>query len=177
MDEQHPPDPHAAPPMPPPPTAPPYRAASQPPTGAPLPSQAVTSARRQAGVLVTFGGVMVVVGVFLPWVSATGPGGTVSENGISIGTYGTLILGAFAVARGMSMIRPSSFGFNLGTPLIGGILLAVLMALRWSFLQDQVRGARAVSPLIHASIGIGAWAVVAGTALILAGSLLAQRRR
>ena len=50
------------------------------------------------------------------------------------------------------------------------------MALRWNDLQNAVNDARAVSPLIHASIGIGVWSVIAGTALILFGGLLARRR-
>lgn len=126
--------------------------------------------------LLTLGGVLVVIGVFLPWVTATGPGGSASVNGITVGTYGTLLLGGFAVARGLQTLRPDTFHFNLGTPLLGGILLAGLMALRWNDLQNAVNDARAVSPLIHASIGIGVWSVIAGTVLILLGGLLARRR-
>lgn len=157
--------------------------AAYPPTNqgpaAPPPglSDVAALARRRAGIAVTLGGVLVVIGVFLPWVTATGPGGSVSVNGIKVGTFGTLILGGFAIARGMSMIRPSAFGMNLGTPLIGGALLAGLMVLRWGDIQNAINEAEAVSPLIHASIGIGVWSVIAGTALILAGGLLAQLRR
>ena len=48
------------------------------------------------------------------------------------------------------------------------------LALRWSFLQSEVRDAQAQG--LQASIGIGVWSVIAGTVLILAGGLLAQRR-
>jgi hypothetical protein len=141
----------------------------------PAASRTASVARQRAGAAVTIGGLLVVIGVFLPWVTATGPGFSASENGLDIGTYGTLILGGFAVARGLSMLRPATFSFNLGTPLLGGVLIAVLMALRWGHIQTEVRDAEAVSPLIHASIGIGVWSVVAGTALILVGGVLARR--
>jgi hypothetical protein len=158
------------PPMPAPPVPSSYPPAITPP---PVPRGSSVT-RQRAGTLVTIGGVLVVIGVFLPWVTASGPGVSASLNGIKIGTFGTLILGAFAIARGLSMIRPSSFGFSLGTPLIGGILIAILMALRWGHLQDEVKAAEAVG--LSASMGIGVWSVVAGTALILIGGLLAQRR-
>ena len=164
-------DQEAGPALPAPPTTSSF---SPPPLAPRAVSPAASVAHRRAGVLVTLGGVLVVLGVFLPWVSASGFGVSVSENGIKIGTFGTLILGAFAVARGLSLIRPSSFAINLGTPLIGGILIGVLVALRWSFLQSEVRDAHAGG--FQASIGIGVWSVIAGTVLILAGGLLAQRR-
>jgi uncharacterized membrane protein YidH (DUF202 family) len=119
----------------------------------------------------------VAIGVFLPWVTASGPGGTASVSGITVGTYGTLILAGFAVARGLSMLRPDRFHFNLGTPLIGGVILAGLMALRWSDLQNTIRDTEALGPGIEASIGIGVWLVIVGTALILLGGLLYHRAR
>jgi len=175
----HPEDPGAGAggqPLPQPPEPSAYQPVSPAPIAPQGPSEAAVLTRRRAGMAVTLGGVLVVIGVFLPWVTATGPGGSVSVNGIKVGTFGTLILGGFAIARGMSMIRPSAFGMNLGTPLIGGALLAGLMVLRWGDIQNAIKEAEAVSPLIHASIGIGVWSVIAGTALILIGGLLAQRR-
>lgn len=181
MDEPRPPVPEdsgraaaGGPALPDPPAPSPYASPGPAPVARPTPSLQVVSARKRAGMAVVIGGVLVVIGVFLPWVTASGLGVSASENGIKIGTFGTLILGAFAVARGLSMVRPSSFAINMGTPLIGGILIGVLMALRWSFLQSEVRDAQAQG--LQASIGIGVWFVIAGTVLILAGGLLAQRR-
>jgi hypothetical protein len=157
--------------FPPPPVTPGLR--SERPTRRPI---AVDPALRQAGFSVVIGGLLVVVGVFLPWVTASGPLGNASENGLAIGTWGTLILGGFAVIRGLSMLRPATIR-ALGSPLIGGVLLAVLMALRWSDLQQVITATEAQSPAITASLGIGVWCTIAGTALILAGSALVMLRR
>jgi hypothetical protein len=122
---------------------------------------------------VLIGGIVVVIAVFLPWLQASGPLGTVSQSGLKIGTFGTLILGGFAVARGASMVRPATFGLQLGTPLIGGVLILVLLAIRWGAIQQAIRDAEALSPLVHASIGIGVWLTIAGAIAILAGGALA----
>jgi hypothetical protein len=172
------------PPMPPPPpeTADPgaagygLRMGSQP---AAQPSQVAATdrpARSLAGLLVLSGGLAVVIGVFLPWLQATGPGGTYSENGIKIGTFGTLILGGFAVAKGMSVLRPGLIAMRLSSPLLTGALLAGLMALRWNALQTAINDTNALSPDVTASIGIGVWLVIAGTAAILLGGLLEMSR-
>ena len=131
----------------------------------------------RGGLLVVAGGVLVVAGVFLPWlqVSSSLTGVSVTQNGLSIGTYGTLILGGFALMRGISMIRPNRM--QLGTPIIGGALILLLMLLRWSTLQDALTAARAIGPQIQASIGIGVWAVIAGACLVVAGGLLSPRRQ
>jgi hypothetical protein len=129
----------------------------------------------RAGWLTLGGGVLVVLGVFLPWITASGPGGSVSFSGLDSNEWGFVLLGGFAIARGLSITRPDRFRFTLGTPLIGGIILAVLVALRWGDLQDALAIYRA-QPGVTASLGIGVWSVIAGTACVLLGGLLAVRR-
>ena len=129
-----------------------------------------------AGWLVFTGGVLVIVGVFLPWVTASGPNGTFSASGKDANEWAFLILGGFAAVRGLSMAKPGLFRFQLGTPLIGGVILAVLVALRWSDLQKALTDLRSL-PGVTASLGIGLWAVVAGTVLVLLGGVLAMQRR
>ncbi len=128
-------------------------------------------------VIVVIGAALVILGVFLPWVSATAPGRTFTENGFQIGNYGTLILGGFALARGFSMLRPGTFRMQLGTPAIGGLLILGFLALRWGALQDLVTQAEAIGPSVQAAIGIGVWSVVAGGLLVVAGGVLASRSR
>jgi uncharacterized membrane protein YidH (DUF202 family) len=60
--------------------------------------------------------------------------------------------------------------------LIGGVILAVLVALRWNDLQKVLDEVRSV-PWVTASLGIGFWAVIAGTVLVLLGGVLAMQRR
>jgi hypothetical protein len=128
-----------------------------------------------AGWFVMAGGILVLVGVFLPWVTVGGAGVTRSISGKDASEWGILILGGFATVRGLSMTRPDRFRFTLGTPLIGGVILAVLVAMRWSDLQDAIQTATAAG--LSANLGIGIWAVVAGTACVLIGGVLGMRRR
>ena len=74
------------------------------------------------------------------------------------------------------MAKPGLFRFQLGTPLIGGVILAVLVALRWNELQKALEDFRSL-PGVTASVGIGFWAVIAGTVLVLLGGVLAMQRR
>jgi hypothetical protein len=129
-----------------------------------------------AGWLVLTGGVLVIVGVFLPWITATSSNGTFSASGKDANEWAFLILGGFATVRGLSMAKPGLFRFQLGTPLIGGVILAVLVALRWNDLNKALEDFRSL-PGVTASVGIGFWAVIAGTVLVLLGGVLAMQRR
>jgi hypothetical protein len=142
------------------------------PTG---PVQPAATTNRNAAWLVLAGGILVVVGVFLPWITVSGPNGSSSASGWDSSEWGFLILGGFAIARGLSMTRPDLFRFTLGTPLIGGVILVVLIVLRWGDLQDTLTALRAY-PGVTASLGIGIWSVIAGTACVLLGGLLMLRR-
>jgi hypothetical protein len=129
-----------------------------------------------AGWLVFTGGILVIVGVFLPWITASGPNGTFSVTGKDANEWAFLILGGFATVRGLSMAKPGLFRFQLGTPLIGGVILAIFVALRWNDLQKTLEDLRSL-PGVTASLGIGFWAVIAGTVLVLLGGVLAMQRR
>ena len=133
--------------------------------------QAPIATNRTAGWLILVGGILVVVGVFLPWITASGPNGSGSTNGLDNGEWGFLILGGFAIARGLSITRPDVFRFRFGTPLIGGAILVVLVVARWGELQDALTAVRAL-PGVTASLGIGIWSVIAGTAGVVLGGLL-----
>jgi hypothetical protein len=176
MDEEgQPPEP--AQPLPQPPTQGPSQ---EPPPGLGGAQSARPAPPRDgntnAGWLTLTGGILVVVGVFLPWITATGSAGTFSASGKDANEWAFLILGGFATVRGLSMAKPGLFRFQLGTPLIGGVILAVLVALRWNDLQKSLEDLRSL-PGVTASIGIGFWAVIAGTVLVLLGGVLAMQRR
>ena len=162
------------------PQPPPQDPGQQPPPGLggaqsarPVPPR---EGNANAGWLVLAGGILVIVGVFLPWITASGPKGTFSASGKDANEWAFLILGGFATVRGLSMAKPGLFRFQLGTPLIGGVILAVLVALRWNDLQKVLDEVRSV-PWVTASLGIGFWAVIAGTVLVLLGGVLAMQRR
>ena len=162
------------------PQPPPQDPGQQPPPGLggaqsarPVPPR---EGNANAGWLVLAGGILVIVGVFLPWITASGPKGTFSASGKDANEWAFLILGGFATVRGLSMAKPGLFRFQLGTPLIGGVILAVLVALRWNDLQKVLDDVRPL-PGFTASLGIGFWAVIAGTVLVLLGGVLAMQRR
>ena len=162
------------------PQPPPQDPGQQPPPGLggaqsarPVPPR---EGNANAGWLVLAGGILVIVGVFLPWITASGPKGTFSASGKDANEWAFLILGGFATVRGLSMAKPGLFRFQLGTPLIGGVILAVLVALRWNDLQKVLDEVRSV-PGVTASLGVGFWTVIAGTVLVLLGGVLAMQRR
>ena len=162
------------------PQPPPQGPGQQPPTGLGGAQSARPAPTREgnanAGWVTLTGGILVIVGVFLPWITATASAGTFSASGKDANEWAFLILGGFATVRGLSMAKPGLFRFQLGTSLIGGVILAVLVALRWNDLQKALEDFRSV-PGVTASVGIGFWAVIAGTVLVLVGGVLAMQRR
>jgi hypothetical protein len=126
-----------------------------------------------AGWLVLGGGILVLVGVFLPWFTVTIDGTQRSTTGTN--EWGVMLLAAFAIARGLTLVRPDRFRFGLGTPLIGGVILVVLLVIRWNDIRDALDTASRLG--FPASVGIGFYAAAAGTACILIGGLLSMRRR
>jgi hypothetical protein len=143
------------------------------PAGSRRPPAAATN--RNGGWLVLAGGILVVVGVFLPWITVSGPGGSGSASGLDSSEWGFVILGGFAIVRGLSITRPDRFRFTLGTPLIGGVILVVLVVARWGDLQDALAAVRAY-PGVTASLGIGIWSVIVGTVCVVVGGLMLLRR-
>jgi hypothetical protein len=170
MDEPPTPPPSPEEPLPEPPL--PGMSAGGP-AGSRRPPAAATN--RNGGWLVLAGGILVVVGVFLPWITVSGLGGSTSVTGLDGNEWGFLILGGFAIARGLSITRPDMFRFTLGTPLIGGVILVVLVVARWGDLQDILTTARANAG-VTASLGIGIWSVIVGTACVVLGGLTLLRR-
>jgi len=132
-----------------------------------------STADRTPGWLVLAGGILVLLGVFLPWFSYDLGGVSRSTSGTD--QWGVILLGGLATARGLSMVQPGRFRFSLGTPLIGGAILAILVWSRWNDLRGTLD--RATAAGITASIGVGFWMVVTGTACVLVGGVLALRRR
>ena len=164
-----------------PPTPPPDQPLPEPPQPGlsagrgwePPPGEPMRPAGNPQGWLVLAGGILVLVGVFLPWFTVGAGGVTQTTTGTS--EWGLLLLGAFATGRGLSMVQPARFRLSLGTPLIGGVILTILVWSRWNDLHQLLD--RYTEAGLTASIGIGFWAVVAGTACVLIGGVLSLRRR
>jgi hypothetical protein len=142
----------------------------------PRPVQAAPE-NKLPGLLVLGGALAVIGGAFLPWLQASEAGTTLKVTGINAGTWGTILLGGLAAARGLAMIRPTPVKMQLGSPVIGGILIGVLLAFRWSDLQSAIKDVQARYPDAHVQVGIGFIICVAGAVAIVVGGLLAARPR
>jgi hypothetical protein len=145
--------------------------------GYPPPARPTTPQASRAGLLTLAGGVIVVISVFLPWFRVDSPVGSLTVSEFRGGAFGLLILGGFAIARGLSMARIGGMGFRLGSPLIGGILMVVLLVIRWNDIQDAIEQTNAIAPAISASVGFGFWCAALGAGLVLAGGALSLQQR
>src|SRR6186997_1646305 len=166
--------------MPEPPDMPPPPARSlQPrgmsgqPGGAAVPAGPATGRIRTGAYLMLIGGAIVLLSTFLPRLTVTTAAGTTSFGGLQATGFGTLILAGFTVAKGFEALRPGTVPMRLGSPIITGIFMAVLLAFRWSDLQDGLDQAAGI-PGVTASIGSGFWLNVMGTVLVLGGGALIQ---
>jgi hypothetical protein len=174
VDEQRPPEPDPpAGSLPEPPNLP-ARPWAPAPTG---PRPVVGADQNRAGTLTVVGALLVIGSQFLPWFTASGLGLSVSQTGIDLHNWGILLLGVFALARGAAMARPDRFHFNMGSPLIGGGILAFLLITRYNDMQSAITQARAAFPGVETAIGIGFWGAAVGTALVIVAGLLVLRAR
>jgi hypothetical protein len=175
MDDDRPPTPPEPPNMPPPPVQPaqPRGLSAQP--GGPIDAVArpATGRLRLGAYLMLIGGAIVLLSTFLPRFTITTAAGTTSLGGLQATGFGTLILAGFAMAKGFEALRPGTVRMRLGSPVITGVFMAVLLALRWSDLQDGLDTAAGI-PGMTASIGSGFWLNVMGTVLVLCGGALIQ---
>jgi hypothetical protein len=168
------PDAGGEPQIPPPPPTTPTGLRETPITASTPTPTPVEGSARVGGLLMLGGGLAVVLGaIALPWFSASGPGGSETVSGISGAGFGTLILAGFAVAKGLQTVAPDRVPFRLGTPILTGLLLLVLLGFRWSDISNGLDRANAI-PGVTASVGTGFWLAVAGAIAVLCGGLLLQ---
>lgn len=123
--------------------------------------------------LMLVGGAIVLLSTALPRFTITTSNGTTSIGGLQSTGFGTLILAGFAIAKGIEALRPGAVRMRLGSPVITGVLMAVLLAIRWTDLQNGLDTAAGI-PGVTASIGSGFWLNVMGAVLVLCGGALIQ---
>jgi hypothetical protein len=110
--------------------------------------------------LVGAAGLLVLIGSFLPWVTATAPFiGTVSKAGTSGDGIITLIAGGVVMVAAFARWRILA---GLGSVVAGVVAVIDLVDINRSLGDIE-------SDLIVASAGVGIWMVVAGAVLGLAG--------
>jgi len=133
------------------------------------------------GALAVAGALALVVGAFLPWITASaGSLGTVSQSGVGggdgwffIGGAALTVLLAWFAFRGPAR-RRIGIGISI-LGLVGGALVGVEF-------NDAHNGIQAISGLSNGSVvfdtsyGVGLYLLAVGVAAILAGGLLAMIR-
>lgn len=122
-----------------------------------------------AAAVALIAGLLIAVGAFLPWISATSGFGSVSRSGME-GPDGLLAVGAGVVAAvsglaGLSSARPKAAGVG---PLIGGIVGGFIALANYLDVADRVSGINTeFGEFGFASVGAGIWTIGLGALLAL----------
>jgi hypothetical protein len=121
------------------------------------------------------GGILAVVGSFLPWITATSPlVGTVARTGLDGGGDGviSLVAGVALVVIGLIYL---STGWPSYEALIGaGVLVVVFAVHEYNGVTDRIAGLpTAAAALVQ--VGAGIYAIGAGGAAAAVGGFIASR--
>lgn len=130
--------------------------------------------RAVPSLLVAGGGAALVIGSFLPWITATAALiGTITRSGMEGGDgWISLGLGAALVASGVSAYQRLE---RKGTEAIVLCVLATaLIAFEWSDVQSRVD--EMASDYSFGSIGIGLYLMAAGVVAAFAGAMQLRKR-
>jgi hypothetical protein len=124
------------------------------------------------------GGVLIVLGSFLPWLTATAPlVGTISRNGMEGGDgVITLILGVVTILIGVTQLTATNLPILLQrSPIITGAISGIVAIINYLDVQQRIEDVREESELIAASVGAGIWTLVVGAVLAIVGGILVRK--
>lgn len=124
------------------------------------------------GIGVMAGGVLVIAGALLPWLTLYA--GLQPYTGMA-GLYGRLVLagGALAVAAGALMLRPRPLWMRWGSAILGA---ALTLFIAWLLvgLRETLQGR--MSPMLVAHAGPGLFVAITGAGLVSAAAIVASIR-
>ncbi len=139
------------------------------------PPQASAGASQGAGLAVWMtlaGAALVVVGSFLPWGTVSFPGGSLTESGMDVDGWISLILGlAIAAAGALALVRE-------GLASIAVIVLGALTVLLGIYELTQINDAGDLVPPgvdVSVGVGIGIWLLIIGAAGAIVAGVLGRR--
>jgi len=132
------------------------------------------------GSMTGLGGLLIVLGSFLPWLTATAPfAGTITVNGMQGDGIGdgviTLVLGMVTILIGVAQLTRNLPARWQLLPIATGILTGLIAVSAYSSVQDRIDRVTAESNLVAASVGPGIWTLFVGAAFAIAGGLFARR--
>jgi hypothetical protein len=143
-----------------------------PPYPVPEPTQPKTPRNTTFSWLVGAGAVLIILGSFLPWVTAVTIFGTISKSGLDGGGDGviTLILGlAFTGAVLTSVTRGVARSLRWSTAILGVIMVLVAIA-ELNYVKTRLASI-AANPFLTTSVGAGVYVLMLGSVVVLLGAL------
>jgi hypothetical protein len=155
-----------------------WQPAPQPPPPPPAPSGLMRNPVVPGATMALLGGVLIVLGSFLPWLTATAPlVGTISRNGMEGGDgIITLVLGVVTILIGVTQLTAT----NLPTlvqrsTIVTGAITGIVAIINYLNVQRRIEDVREESELIAASVGAGIWTLIVGAVLAIVGGVLVRK--
>jgi hypothetical protein len=160
-----------------PPPPPPPAAEAAPIAAAPA-STAPRGGLEIAGVVALLGGVVGLVGTFLPWAKASAGVFSATVNGIDTDDGKLALVASIAIVLfSLALLRrPVNTVFVVLTVLAGGGA-AIVAAVDLSDTSDRVSTANASSDIVHASTGAGLYVLLIGGGIAIVGAVLSLQNR
>jgi hypothetical protein len=128
--------------------------------------------------MTVLGGLLIVLGSFLPWLSFTAPFvGTVTRNGMEGGDgIITLILEVVTILIGVTQFTATRLpAFLHRSSIVTGAITGVVAVFDYLEVQRRIEDAKEQSELIAASIGAGIWTLIVGAILAVVGGVLIRK--
>ena len=132
-----------------------------------------------------FGGLLVAIGTFLPWLMANVVGASFTRDAYQLGAQAKLtfdgplcvVLGVLTVGLGMlRLVRHDLPALLRRASLLSGLIVGLVVADRWSGAHKLVTELNNHGPVI-AIVGYGYWMCAGGAVLAFLGGLLAKGAR
>jgi hypothetical protein len=128
--------------------------------------------------MTVLGGLLIVLGSFLPWISLTAPFiGTVTRNGMEGGDgIITLMLGVVTILIGVTQFTATRLpGFLHRSSIVTGAITGAVAIYDYLDVQRRIEDAKEQSELIAASVGAGIWTLIVGAVLAIIGGVLIRK--
>jgi hypothetical protein len=148
------------------------------PDPAPPPTGLMRNPVVPAATMIGLGGLLIVVGSFMPWMTASAPlVGTISTSGMQGGDgVITLVLGVITILIGVTQLTATNMPTSLQrSSIVTGVITGAVAIYDYNEVQDRITQAKAQSDLIIASVGGGMWALFVGAALAIIGGVLIRK--
>jgi hypothetical protein len=128
--------------------------------------------------MIGLGGLLIVLGSFLPWLTATAPFvGTISRNGMEGGDgIITLILGVVVtILIGVSQLTATRMPALLQrSSIVTGVITGAVAIYDYVEVQRRIEDVKEQSELISASVGAGIWTLIVGAILAIVGGVVVR---